>query len=705
MIRKLGISVLLLLLLAVLLFLNIGLLRNTLPQNSGRLPLAGLKAPVGVARTAEGIPTLQANSAEDVFRALGYVHAQDRLWQMELLRRTAHGNLAEILGPKYLATDQFILKWQFAQQLPDSLSLFSRQLLQTYCAGINAFIHAHSRQLPPEFSELKFKPENWQPTHCLAIWRFFGWINSGLGREIFHWNLQHTLSEQQLALFEVKPTGQAPNRQKILREFGDEFFRQIEVLAQLTGLRWRNDLTDPIPDSGATLVFAPRGRLTIPTVFYLQQLQTPEFNVWACAVPGVPFFPAGTNGKIAWTLVPQVGQDTRLLIKNENFLPLIETHFLIPVAAADTLVYSVLIEPNLFFLGMAWDSLANRAERISLDWTGFRHTDEFAILPALFESSRADSLPEIFRHFGAPLSVLNLADATYHFSVVQLGAHWEHFQRNPRDLESWQLTRGILNQSANPDDSKNQHRILLTRLLENLEIPTDPPTAALMFDYLQNWDLVSDSASVAATVFNLMLNHLLQNIFWDEMGERLFAQFLDFPELVLNSLGQILEAPNHPWIDNLQTPDDAETLSEIVQLSFRQTLDALSQKSLPAAGWANFTAFQIRHILARGNARDWWLNSETVDWRGSGFPTNLMRPLKFAPEKFCGNPLVLQFQLKHPVTIRWSLSTGQSGHPCSPNYRNQTNKWLTGRRQTANLANENKRARHRLILEPLIQKN
>ncbi|HMQ34780.1 MAG TPA: penicillin acylase family protein, partial [Chloroflexaceae bacterium] len=116
-------------------------LRRPLPRASGRLPLPGLAAQVAVRRDRWGVPHIYAAGEADLFAALGYVHAQDRLWQMELNRRTGHGRLAEIFGPVALSSDQFIRTLGFsrlARQEAELLDDETRATLAAYVRGVNA---------------------------------------------------------------------------------------------------------------------------------------------------------------------------------------------------------------------------------------------------------------------------------------------------------------------------------------------------------------------------------------------------------------------------------------------------------------------------------------------------------------------------------------------------------------------------------------
>jgi len=143
-----------------------------LPQLDGSLKVNGLSAPVKVTRDGHGVPTIEAATLEDLFLAQGYVTAQDRLWQMDVMRRFGAGELSEILGEKLLKIDrqQRILGLRAAAR--KSLQMASprdRSYLEAYARGVNAFIDAHSSSLPIEFHLLKYRPQPWQPQDSIVI--------------------------------------------------------------------------------------------------------------------------------------------------------------------------------------------------------------------------------------------------------------------------------------------------------------------------------------------------------------------------------------------------------------------------------------------------------------------------------------------------------------------------------------------------------
>jgi penicillin G amidase len=145
---------------------------SALPQIDGNIQVQGLSAAVKVTRDAHGVPTIEAATLEDLFFAQGYVTAQDRLWQMDIMRRYAAGELSEILGADALKIDreQRILGLRAAAQ--KNLAMASprdRAFFDAYARGVNAFIASHLERLPLEFRILKYRPKPWQPEDSVVI--------------------------------------------------------------------------------------------------------------------------------------------------------------------------------------------------------------------------------------------------------------------------------------------------------------------------------------------------------------------------------------------------------------------------------------------------------------------------------------------------------------------------------------------------------
>ena len=148
-------------------------------QTRGALQVEGIRDRIQIRRDRDGVPHIGARSENDALLGLGYAHAQDRLWQMEFQRRLGNGRLAEILGEPALNTDRLFRTVglnRVAASAWANLNAQERQLIESYVAGINAYLNnRHNRQLPPEFNILGIEPEPWRPEDVLVWSKVVAW--------------------------------------------------------------------------------------------------------------------------------------------------------------------------------------------------------------------------------------------------------------------------------------------------------------------------------------------------------------------------------------------------------------------------------------------------------------------------------------------------------------------------------------------------
>lgn len=183
-------------------------IKASFPQTDGEIKLAGLKAPVRVIRDNMGIPHIYASNASDLFMAQGYVHAQDRFWQMDFWRHIGSGRLSEMFGKSQLETDSFLrtLGWrQIAEAEYETMDAESREQMDAYSAGVNAYLKDHSgKELSLEYGVLglltpSYKPEAWTPVHTLTWAKAMAWdLRGNMGSEIERAVLLKTLTPEQV---------------------------------------------------------------------------------------------------------------------------------------------------------------------------------------------------------------------------------------------------------------------------------------------------------------------------------------------------------------------------------------------------------------------------------------------------------------------------------------------------------------------------
>src|SRR5688572_5440938 len=148
-------------------------LQAALPAVQGTVRVRGLGARAEVWRDPEGIPHIRAASARDAFFAQGFVHAQDRLWQMEYDRRRAYGRWAEYAGPTALLQDIEMRRFRLeasARADYEAVNAETRAMLEAYCSGVNAFIDTTSA-LPVEYRLVGGRPDPWRPWDCSAVFK------------------------------------------------------------------------------------------------------------------------------------------------------------------------------------------------------------------------------------------------------------------------------------------------------------------------------------------------------------------------------------------------------------------------------------------------------------------------------------------------------------------------------------------------------
>ncbi|WP_201738493.1 penicillin acylase family protein [Thermus thermamylovorans] len=303
-------------------------LRASLPQVEGRIPLRGLSAPVEVARDGRGVVRIRAQTLEDLFFAQGFVHAQERLWQMEFQRRVGQGRLAEVLGEAALPQDRFLRTWGFyraAESAYERLYPEEKAAVDAYVAGVNAFLGSKA-PLPPEFRLLGFRPEPWTGPDVLVWAKMMSFDLSGNWEEelLRHRLLARGISPGRLlelwppypedlpALLEAEDLRLALSREEapaaLLRMAPPRFLEASNNWA-VSGSR--------TVTGKPLLANDPHLGLQAPSLWFLMALEAPGYRVMGATLPGVPGVVIGRNERIAWALT-NVGADVQDLYLLED---------------------------------------------------------------------------------------------------------------------------------------------------------------------------------------------------------------------------------------------------------------------------------------------------------------------------------------------------------------------------------------------------
>ena len=286
------------------------------PQIDGGLRVAGAGAAIDIVRDAEGIPHIYAKSIGDAYFGLGFVHAQDRLWQMEINRRIAAGRMAEILGPSALDTDRFLRSLgvrRNAKAIFGNLAPDTRAGLEAYAAGVNAYLAQRSGPLPPEFLLTGAPaPAPWQPVDSISWETMMAWdLGANWTQELLRMRLAQRLPLARINEF-LAPY---PGESSLVTQDYTALYRELAgVTAQLAavaaiappslieGMGSNNWIVNGALSATGKPLLAndPHLGLSAPALWYFAHLSAPGLNVIGATLAGVPGVVLGHNDRIAW---------------------------------------------------------------------------------------------------------------------------------------------------------------------------------------------------------------------------------------------------------------------------------------------------------------------------------------------------------------------------------------------------------------------
>lgn len=284
-----------------------------MPSTDGELRVAGPADAIRIVRDAHGVPHVFAGSENDAYYAIGLLHAQDRLWQLEMNRRVVAGRLAEALGPAALDTDRFLRTLgvrRNAERVVERLDPATRASLQAYADGVNAGIEITRRQpwkLSPEFLIIGVRPEPWTVADSIGWQTMMAWDLSGNhANELLRFALSERLTSDQMAqLFDTDPPMRTADFGKLYR--GLDRGRVAALLqamppANIDGIGSNNWVVDGRRSVTGKPLLAndPHLGLNSPALWYFAHLSAPGLDVIGATLPGLPSVVLGRNRRVAW---------------------------------------------------------------------------------------------------------------------------------------------------------------------------------------------------------------------------------------------------------------------------------------------------------------------------------------------------------------------------------------------------------------------
>ena len=410
-------------------------LSTSLPETAGTIALPGLKAPVEIIRDKDGIPHIFAESEADAAFALGFIHAQDRLWQMEEMRRLGTGRLSELAGAGALPLDRFtrtVGLERLAEAALAHLDAGLRAKLDAYAAGVNAFLAHHRGAWPPEFMLLGIAPAPWRPVDSLLWGELMAVQLSGHWRdELLRAQLLRHLTPAQVDQLWPPYPGDAPTT----LAWDATLYRGLPLgqLAKLAAAFDGRGASNTWVVDGAHSVTGkpilandPHLGFSLPGLWYLVRVETPSLRAAGATVPGVPLIILGHNDRIAWGMTTTGGdvedlfvekldpQDPNRYVTPEGSLPFRTRTEIINVRGASPVTLIVRETRHGPVLSDTVEDVARASERgtvMALSATWLKADNRIA--EAIYRINTArdwDSFVAALKDFNAPEQNLTYAD-------------------------------------------------------------------------------------------------------------------------------------------------------------------------------------------------------------------------------------------------------------------------------------------------------
>jgi len=424
----LGFVVVVVIVLAIVSFFGYRWMRGALPKTRGEIELPGLHANVSVYRDTYGVPHIYAENEHDLFHAAGFVIAQDRLWQLDMIRRTGAGRLSEIFGEPGVESDKFLRTVGFrriARRMVERMDPDARRTAEAYVSGINAFIEAFGKKPPIEFKLLRYAPEPWAVEDVVACGRMMGWqLNVAWRADLVFLRMVDLLGAEKAR--ELRPGYPRDAPLIVPDELGEASLRIEHFLRNgATALAF---LGGGHPGLGSNswvisgtraatgrpiLANDPHLELLSPSRWYEMHLVGGRYDVAGATLPGLPGVIIGNNRQITWGLTNGMIDDTDYYIERvdpadpDRYMRdgVWKTVEVVPetirVKGEDPIPFPVqLTDHGPMVVGLPGFETGDRT--ISMRWTGYEESDELHALLGVNRATSWDEFSDALRDFKVP---------------------------------------------------------------------------------------------------------------------------------------------------------------------------------------------------------------------------------------------------------------------------------------------------------------
>ncbi len=709
-------------------------LNASAPRTEGEINLPGLSGQARIVRDEHGVAHIFGDGDDEVFFALGFAHASDRFFQMDLARRYIRGRLSEILGPDFVAVDARSRIRGYpgaAANVEATWSPEIARIVTAYTAGVNARLD--DAPAPPEYLLLQVSPEPWEPVDSATLVIYLAdMLASGFGEDMERARAAAALDPERLAEF-------LPG----YPDWGPTTLKDEDIAPQAAPAGPPSPTTiraEDAPGSNAWVVSGERSAtgapllandphlsLGTPSIWYFARLDLSAGPVIGGTVPGTPFVLLGRNANGAWGYTNTGFKVIDLVERDPASIDIAERTETILVKGADPVELNVrrtpigpVLDPDWFDVS-AFDPDALVIERSTV--TDPRNRSADAALE-IMRSQDWDGFVEAARYWTAPMQNMHWAgvDGTIGYTTAGLlpirgeDGEWTGYipydelprVANPRggmiasgnnrvvsdaypypvpgSYEVWRATRieTLIEDRATHDadsftalqmdEASDFARRVLPALLA-AEPETEDGRRAL--EMLRRWNGVLDASRPESLVFSSWLMALGPAVWADEMGES--ARYFRQPRRIF--LDQVFTGEMGHWCDDVTT----ETVETCPQIAGR-ALDAAMAAEIERQGpdmadwaWGEARAARFSHPFASVPVIGERL-SVRVPFGGDGSTVSVAHFSGYNGDYDAVHAASMRaiYDLSDLNETRWIHAPGQSGHPLSPHYRDLAARWARG---------------------------
>jgi len=739
--------------------------KQGLPLISGDSHVSGITEKVEIIRDTYGVPHIYAQNEPDLYFAFGYAMAQDRLWQMDFIRRLGQGRLSEIFGEDFVKVDRYF-RTLTAAGVNREMPAAYMPLFRSFTDGINVYLKTRKDRLPIEFKLLRYAPDPWQVDDYIAAVKVITWALSA------GWKIDLTAGD-------------------ILKKVGDDRFKDAFPLwpdrapliipppstprsllaSTILEPGVRIEPLIPLPSAGASNNWVVSGKksangkpmlandthlsLTNPSFWWEVHLFCPTIDASGFVATGIPGIPIGQNSHVAWGITNTMVDDVDLYIEKihpqnprkywyqdhwEDMMVKVET---IRVRGKEPVKAEILLTRHG---PIVTDARAGSNENpISARWAFTEAIQPVQAGSSLLKAKDIQEVQEALEYWVVPAQNFVFADthgnigywccamvpirlkgngllpapgwsgeyewagyvpfeqrphlinpttgfiATANNKVVGddypyfISRYWEPTDRITRIVEL--LTD---KEKLSVDDFKQMHQDvycpqagdLTPKIIQVLKKRFPDQDGKNANHILSNWDFKMDKESPAACLFEMIYRKMMGNIFKDELGAKLFNQYLKTSVFPPRAVSMMTKKGASPWFDDVTT-SKKESMEDIIALSIRQTLSELKERlgsEMNQWDWGEIHTLTFEHVLGKKKPLDRIFNLGPFPVGGNLLTVN--------KKKY---PLETPYHANHGVSMRMIvdfsnmdgslhvLATGESGLLKSPNYRDQIPLYLSGR--------------------------